>query len=130
MTNQPINPADIGPPAANYVHAMVTPAGSRTLHTSGVVPIRPDGTVPDDLAGQAEVVWSNIAAMLRDADMAPSDIVSVVTYAVQGEDLGIIMAARDAALGGHMAASTLVLVPALAQPAWRFEVAIVASGPE
>jgi len=125
--NEPIEPSDIGPPAANYVHAMVTSPGSRTLHTSGVVPIRPDGSVPEHLAEQAEVVWSNIAAMLRDADMTASDIVSVVTYAVQGEDLGVIMAARDSALAGHRAASTLVLVSALAQPTWKFEIAIVAA---
>jgi enamine deaminase RidA (YjgF/YER057c/UK114 family) len=37
------------------------------------------------------------------------------------------MAARDAALDGHRAASTLVIVPALARPEWRVEVSIVAA---
>lgn len=97
------------------------------LHTSGVVPVRPDGSVPADLGAQAETVWDNIAAMLADAEMAFDDIVSVTTYAVAGEDLAPIMAARDAALGGHLAASTLVTVPMLAQPAWRMEVAVVAA---
>jgi len=39
-----------------------------------------------------------------------------------------VMAARDAALDGHRAASTLVTVPALARPEWRMEVAVVAAG--
>jgi hypothetical protein len=69
----------------------------------------------------------NIAAMLSDAAMAPSDIVSVTTYVVVGEDLAPVMAARDAALGEHRAASTLVTVPALARPEWRMEVAVVAA---
>ena len=83
--------------------------------------------MPESLADQAETVWENITAMLAEADMTPADIVSVTTYAVLGEDLGPVMAARDRALDGHLAASTLVTVPALAQPAWRMEIAVVAA---
>jgi len=126
-----IRPADIAAPAANYAHAVLTEGASRWLHTSGVVPIAADGSTPDSLADQATLVWSNIAAMLRDADMSPSDIVSVTTYVVghvvDGEELAPVMAARDAALDGHRAASTLVTVPALARPEWRMEVAIIAA---
>jgi enamine deaminase RidA (YjgF/YER057c/UK114 family) len=127
--NRQINPPSIGAPAARYAHAVLTEGATRWLHTSGVVPVRPDGTVPDDLAEQADVVWANIAAMLADAGMQPSDIVSVTTYAVVGEPLGPVMAARDSFLGGHRAASTLVTVPALARPEWRMEIAIVAAAP-
>ena len=49
-----IRPASIAPPAANYAHAVLTEGASRWLHTPGVVPTRPDGTVPDDLGEQAE----------------------------------------------------------------------------
>ena len=125
--NRQINPASIGAPAANYAHATLTTGATRWLHTSGVVPTRPDGSVPDALAEQAEVVWANLAAMLAAAEMQPSDVVSVTTYVVVGEPLGPVMAARDTFLGDHRAASTLVTVPALAQPAWRMEVAIVAA---
>jgi enamine deaminase RidA (YjgF/YER057c/UK114 family) len=122
-----IRPADIAAPAADYAHAVLTEQASRWLHTSGVVPIAADGSTPDALTDQAGVVWANIAAMLRDADMESSDIVSVTTYVVVGEDLAPVMAARDRALAGHRAASTLVTVPALARPEWRMEVAIVAA---
>ena len=122
-----IRPADIAAPAANYAHAVLTAGATRWLHTSGVVPVAPDGTTPDDLGEQADVVWSNIGAMLREAEMSPVDIVSVTTYVVVGEELGPVMAARDAALAGHRAASTLVTVPALARPEWRMEIAIIAA---
>lgn len=122
-----IAPSDIAAPAANYAHAVLTASPSRWLHTSGVVPIAPDGSTPDGLGEQATVVWANIAAMLRDAAMGASDIVSITTYVVVGEDLAPAMAARDAALGGHRAASTLVTVPALARPEWRMEVAVIAA---
>ncbi len=121
-----IEPDGIAPPAANYAHAVLSEAVTRWLHTSGVVPVSPDGTTPGDVGAQAELVWQNIAALLDGAAMAPTDIVSVTTYVVAGEPLGAVMAARDRFLGAHRAASTLVTVPALAQAAWRVEVAIVA----
>jgi 2-iminobutanoate/2-iminopropanoate deaminase len=122
-----IEPTTIAPPAANYAHAVVTEGASRWLHTSGVVPTRPDGSTPESVGEQAELVWRNIAAMLDEAGMVPADVVSVVTYAVAGEVLDDVMAARDRFLGDHRAASTLVTVPALARPQWRVEIAIVAA---
>jgi 2-iminobutanoate/2-iminopropanoate deaminase len=125
--NRSINPTSIAPPAANYHHAVVTQAPTRWLHTSGVVPIAPDGSTPPDVGDQAAVVWQNIAAMLDEAQMSRNDVVSVTTYVVAGQPLGPVMAARDAFLGEHLAASTLVTVPELARPQWQMEVAIVAA---
>jgi enamine deaminase RidA (YjgF/YER057c/UK114 family) len=122
-----IRPDDIAAPAANYAHAVLTEGATRWLHTSGVVPVASDGSTPEDLGEQALVIWANISAMLRDADMAPSNIVSITTYVVVGQDLAPVMAARDRALAGHRAASTLVTVPALARPEWRMEIAVVAA---
>jgi enamine deaminase RidA (YjgF/YER057c/UK114 family) len=65
--------------------------------------------------------------MLDQAGMRPADVVSVTTYAVAGEQLAAVMAARDRFLGGRKAASTLVTVPALAQPQWKMEIAVVAA---
>ena len=112
---------------ANYHHAVLVENPTRWLHTSGVVPIAPDGSTPNTLEVQAKVVWDNIAAMLAAADMLALNIVSVTTYVVSGEPLGPVMAARDAFLGDHRAVSTLVTVPQLAQPQWRMEVAVVAA---
>lgn len=125
--NREISPTSIAPPAANYAHAVLTDGATRWLHTSGVVPTDIDGTVPGDIGEQAAVVWRNIAAMLDEAAMTAADIVSVTTYAVVGEPLGQVMVERDRFLGGRRVASTLVTVPALAQPAWRMEIAIVAA---
>ena len=120
-------PPSIAPPAANYAHAVLSDGSSRLLHTAGVVPIAPDGSVPAELGAQAAVVWANIGAILAAADMTIGDVVSVTTYVVVGEELGPVMAARDAAFAGHVAASTLVTVPALVRPEWRVEVAVVAA---
>ncbi|HEY4608601.1 MAG TPA: Rid family hydrolase [Ilumatobacteraceae bacterium] len=127
--NTEIMPSTIAPPAANYAHAVLSTNSANILHVSGQVAARLDGTIPDDVAEQAEVVWSNIAAILAEAGMDTTDIVSITTYVVADfmASLPQVMAARDTALAGHRAASTLVTVPALARPAWKMEVAIVAA---
>jgi enamine deaminase RidA (YjgF/YER057c/UK114 family) len=127
--NREIRPSSIAPPAANYAHAMLTEGQARWLHTAGVVPTAPDGSVPSDLAEQATQIWANVAAILSEAEMSAGDVVSVTTYVVAGEELAPVMRARDDFLDGRRVASTLVTVPALARPEWRVEIAIVAAAP-
>jgi len=127
--NRELRPPDIAPPAANYAHAVLTEGAGRWLHTSGVVPVARDGSVPPALDDQADQVWSNISAMLGEARMSASDIVSITTYVVVGEELTPVMRARDRFMQGGRAASTLVTVPALARPEWKVEIAIVAAAP-
>jgi enamine deaminase RidA (YjgF/YER057c/UK114 family) len=94
-----------------------------------VVPVQADGSVPTEVAAQAEVVWRNLLAILDEAGMHAQDVVSITTYVVVDHlaSLPGVMAARDSALGGHRAASTLVTVPALARPEWKMEIALVAA---
>ncbi len=127
--NREIAPTTIAPPVANYAHAMICTSSTRPLYTSGVVPIRPDGSVPPSIAEQAEVVWQNLVAILTEAKMTVAHVVSVTTYVVVDHlaSLPHVMAARDRALQGHRAASTLVTVPALARPEWKIEISLIAS---
>ena len=127
--NREIMPSSIAPPAANYAHAVLSENPSIVLHVSGQVAARPDGSIPDDVDDQAAVIWSNIAAILEEAEMVIEDIVSITTYVVVDfmASLPDVMAARDNALVDHRVASTLVTVPALARPAWKIEIAVVAA---
>lgn len=126
MTSTPIRPDGIAPPVATFAHAVLSEASGQILHTAGVVPILPDGTVPEGLTDQASTVWANVLAILFEASMGPANVVSITTYVVPGQDLGVVMAERDRALEGRLAASTLVVVSELAQPAWKVEVAVIA----
>jgi len=125
--NTEITPRSIAAPAAKYVHAVLVANPTRTLYTSGVVPTAVDGTVPQSLLEQTEVVWTNILAILAEAEMSATDIVSITTYVIDGEPLSDVMAVRDRVMGDHRPASTLINVPALARPAWRIEIAVVAA---
>ncbi len=125
-----IAPRGMAPPAARYAHATLTADTSRTLRTSGVVPVAPDGTVPVGIAEQVRTVWTNLGLILAEADMGFADVASIVTYVVAGptlaDDLAAVMSVRDEVFSGHRAASTLVTVPALARPEWRVEISLVA----
>jgi len=127
MTNTRIEAPEIAAPVAGYVHAVKTSMARNIVHTSGVVPVTNDGNVAEGITEQARTVWSNISAILADADMALSDIVSVTTYVVPDQDMAAVMAERDIALDGHLAASALVIVSQLAQAAWKMEISVVAA---
>jgi len=121
----------MAPPVAKYAHGVHIAGANDVVFTSGVVPVRRDGTVPDRIEDQARLVWQNISAILAEATLSLADIVSVTTYVVNADDLSerlaLVMAERDSALGDVRAASTLVTVPALAQPAWKMEIAVIAA---
>ena len=136
--NRILQPATMAKPAAAYAHGIEVSSAESWVFTSGVVPICADGTIPADLGEQAAVVWGNISAILVEAQLSVRDIVSITTYVVENAAehekdgdlstrLAVVMAARDAVLQGHLAASTLVTVPALARSEWRMEIAVVAA---
>ncbi len=125
--NVSVSPANVAPPAASYALAVRTTTPDTWLHTSGIVGTRPDGTIAPGIGEQAAEVWRTIAALLTSAGLEVSDIVSYTTYAVVGENLGAVMAARDEFLAGHRACSTLIPVPALAREEWKVEIAVVAA---
>jgi len=132
--NRSITPEATGGPSANYALAVASDPG-RMLHTSGIGPVEPDGSVPATMERQTEAVWSTLLALLDGAEMEVADVVSVTTYVVVPEPsheslsarLHTAMAARDRALDGHRCASVLVPVPALATPSWKLEIALVAA---
>ncbi|CAN5538285.1 MAG: RidA family protein [Acidimicrobiia bacterium] len=125
--NEIVVPAGIAPPAANYALGVVTTEATRWLHTAGVVATRPDGSVPPSIEEQARTVWNNVGAILEAAAMPIASVVNVTTYVVAGVHLAPVMAARDRFMDGHLAASTLVVVPALARPDWLVEISLVAA---
>ena len=126
-----VRPDHMAPPAAKYAHAVKVEKADSFLFTSGVVPTMSDGTVPPSIEGQARVVWANLLELLKASEMGVSDIASITTYVVAGdqlrERLDAVMGVRDEVMGDHRAASTLVTVPALARAEWLMEISLIAA---
>ena len=125
--NELVNPPSVGAPAAAYSLAVSSTAGSRMLHTSGIVATQADGSIASTVGEQATAVWQSIAGICGAAGFSLDDVVSYTTYVIVGQDLGAVMAARDAAFVGHKPASTLIVVPQLARPEWLVEIAAIAA---
>ena len=99
-------PAAIGP----YVHAM---AVGDLLFTSGQVPLRLDGSMPDDIAAQTGQVFDNLAAVLDAAGTGFDRVVKATVFVTDLGDFATLNAVYEARFAGHKPARSTVQVAAL-----------------
>ena len=116
------NPPTVAGPFGIYSHGVEVPPNARWLLISGQVGSNRDGSVPDDVSAQADNVWLNLINVLAAADMDITNVVKVTMFLVQGTDVTLVRMARDRVIGSWRPASTLVYVPALADPKWKVEI--------
>jgi len=123
------NPAAVHAPLGLYSHTVIVPAGTELLFLSGQIGMRPDGSVGESLAEQADQVFENIVELLAAHGLGPTDIVKLTTFVVSGQESGRVREARHKHLGSHQPASTAVYVSQLVDPKWLVEVEAVAARP-
>lgn len=121
------NPKSISAPNGTYSHGALLPQPGQLLYVAGQVAIKPDGSIPDGLEAQAEVVWGNVLAVLAEGGMSVANLVKINSYITRAEDFPKFAAIRAKYLGAHRPASTLVVVSALANPKFLVEVEAVAA---
>ena len=121
------SPAGIRPPFGRYHHVVEVDGASRLLFMSGQLGIRPDGSIPEDAAAQAEQAFANIDACLQAAGFARRHIVRLSVFLTEADYRVDYMRIRDAWVADPPPASTLVIVKALALPAFKVEVEAVAA---
>jgi enamine deaminase RidA (YjgF/YER057c/UK114 family) len=124
---KPLAPSTIAKPFARYSHGVEVPAGQRLVFCSGQLGVAPDGTVPDDVRAQADLCFSNIAAILGEAGMTLADIVRINAYVTDRAHMKGYMEARDAHVGSPPPASTLMIVSGFTLPAFKVEIEVVAA---
>lgn len=122
-----INPSQIAGPFATYAHGVEFSGPVRWLFGAGQTGVAGDGTVPESITEQAELVWHNIKAVLAEADMTIDDIVQLNMLLIDRADRDGAAAVRDAALGEHRPASTLMYISGLARPEWKIEIDYIAA---
>lgn len=125
------NPEGIAAPASRYSHAALVEGPARWLHLSGQVGVAPDGRVAEGLAAQLDQCLANIDAALASAGMTRANLVKITWYLTDSssDSISIYRARRDLWLADVPApASTLLVVAALASPAFLVEVDVVAAG--
>ena len=121
------SPGWLGAPLARYHHAVELSRPERWLVLSGQLGMRSDGNVPDDPGEQAARAFAAVDACLEEAGMGRADLVRLTTYITEPEHRPAYMRARDAWVADPPPASTLVVVKALALPAFKVEVEAIAA---
>jgi enamine deaminase RidA (YjgF/YER057c/UK114 family) len=127
---KPLSPAAIRPPFARYSHGVEVPIGHRLVFCSGQLGIAADGAIPESARAQADLCFSNIAAILAEAGMSLSDIVRINAYVTAREHMQGYMDSRDAHVGTPPPASTLMIVSGFTLPEFKVEIEVVAAAPE
>ena len=121
-----INPPTVLPPQF-YSHAVAADGPRRIVWISGQVGAAPDGTVPEGIEAQTRQAAANVIAVLEAAGLTVRDLVKLTIYLTdpaQAEGFG---PAAAALLTDPPAATTMVVVRALASPRLLVEIEAVAA---
>ncbi|MDP3896461.1 MAG: RidA family protein [Mesorhizobium sp.] len=123
-----LKPETIRPPFARYSHGVEVPAGSRLVLTSGQLGIAADQSVPDDAGAQAELCFSNIAAILAEGGMTLDNIVRINAYVTDRAHMRPYMDVRDRLFADPAPASTLMIVSGFTREEFKVEIEVLAAG--
>lgn len=126
MKTNRINSPAAPQPAGGYSQALGVTDARRLLFVSGQVPEAAGGRVPEGFRAQAELVWANVCAQLRAADMTVGNLVKVTTFLSSREHAAENRAVRHAVLGAHEPALTVVIA-GIFDERWLLEVEAVAA---
>lgn len=90
MTRRAINPSDLSPPVG-FAHAWLVESDGgeqRTLYLAGQCGYDASGRVlaPGDLVAQLDQAMTNIASILREAEMSYEDVVQLNFYLTSRDD--------------------------------------------
>jgi enamine deaminase RidA (YjgF/YER057c/UK114 family) len=122
-----LSPASIRAPLARYSHGFAVPAGHRLVITAGQLGIDPDGRIPGDSEGQADLCFANIAAILAEDRMTMANVVRLSVYVTAREHMDGYRRSRDRQFPGTPPATTLIVVAGLVRPEFLIEIEAIAA---
>lgn len=120
-------PVHIRAPFANYCHGIEVPPGARLLVCSGQLGINLQDQIPEGSEAQTDLIFENIEAILKSADMDLSNLVRINAYVSAREHLQGYMNARDRYVSTPPPASTLMIVSGFAREEFVVEIEVLAA---
>lgn len=90
-----LTPPELAAPLARYVHGIAVDMPGRLLFSSGQLAIAKDGSVPDGIDAQCDLIFANLDAILKNAGMNRANVVRVNAFVLDRADFKPYMAARD-----------------------------------
>lgn len=129
-----MNRTDVNPwewsKRAHFSQAVHVGGAEQLLFCAGQTATNEDGSPPttSDMAEQVRHAFANLAAVLKGAGLAPSDVVHVTYYTTDVDELiGILASEAQAFFDDNLPASTLIGVARLAFPELRVEIEATAA---
>ncbi|PCI89049.1 MAG: enamine deaminase RidA [Hyphomicrobiales bacterium] len=110
----------------DYIHALEVNDMQRILFVSGTMGLDENAVAGADLAEQLQLVWQNIRAILKNANMTTDNIVRVTSYLRQASFAEANQNARVTALAGRTVPTTSIVVQTL-ETDWLVEIEIIAA---
>ena len=110
---------DLPAPVSHYCHAV---RANDRVWISGMVGIRNDGSVPENVEEQFQIAMNCLDSALRAAGGRPEHIVKVQVFLTDVNDRAKINPLRENYFGTHRPASTLVEVSGLISPELKVEI--------
>jgi 2-iminobutanoate/2-iminopropanoate deaminase len=117
-----LNPDAVQQPTSRFSQAVLHGPAARRLIISGQVGAKADGTIVDGLAEQTELIFDNLFAVMRAADMELKDLVKLTIFCCAPGGAQTVREIRNKRLGSHAPASTFVQVAGLANPKYLVEI--------
>lgn len=97
------------------------------LRCSGMIGLRPDLTVPEDLREQFTLAFENLRGLLAEAGLTFADVTEMTTYHVGlAEHFAVFTAVKDTFVPAPYPAWTAVGISELASPGAAVEIQITA----
>lgn len=128
MLKQVIRPEGVYPPTAEFSQA-IRVSGGDLVFVSGIIGMRPDGSMPQGAREQVELAFANLAKVLDASGATPADVVKVNVFV--GEDFRLmredVREIRARYFTHDFPVSTLVQVAGFASPDYRFEIEAIAA---
>jgi enamine deaminase RidA (YjgF/YER057c/UK114 family) len=126
MKRREINADGAPPPVGGYAQALEITGASRILFISGQIPTEKNGTVPESFEAQARLVWANIIAQLRAADMTLDNLVKVTFFLSDRKYIPDYRRVRQEVLENRRVALTTIIT-GIFDEAWLLEIEAVAA---
>lgn len=122
-----LEPDGVALPQGSFGLGIVIEPGHRLAFLTGRTGSNPDGTYSSDFEIQARNALSSVSELLSEADMDWSDVVKINVYLTDSSDIPVWAKVRDQVIGESRPSGTGVIVKALANPAARVEVTVIAA---
>ena len=122
-----IKPKNIYKPFGNYSHGILNKKTGLLL-ISGQLGIDVNGKIPKLFSKQAELCFSNVRAILQEANYSLFDVLKVTTFVTNRKFFRDYMKVRDSVFRevSIKPASTLLIVSGFTKPSFSIEIEVIA----